>query len=238
MLMCEPIKCIIVDDEPIAREGLERLVRKSPMLELVGNFESAESATEYIKDNPVDLIFLDIEMPGTNGLDFARKIPQQTLVVFTTAYSEYALDSYEVNATDYLVKPIEEQRFRKAVEKVSAYHTLLINAEKESVEADVDFFFVKSERRYFKIRYDDILFIEGLKDYVIIQTENRRIITKMYLRTIHELLPPSVFFRINKSYVVNLEKIESFDTNDVFIGKYEISIGNTYKEDFYKRLMT
>ena len=98
-------------------------------------------------------------------------------------------------------------------------------------------FFVKSERRYFKIRYDDILFIEGLKDYVIIQTENRRIITKMYLRTIHELLPPSVFFRINKSYVVNLEKIESFDTNDVFIGKYEISIGNTYKENFYKRLM-
>ena len=229
MLMCEPIKCIIVDDEPIAREGLERLVRKSPMLELVGNFESAESATEYIKDNPVDLIFLDIEMPGTNGLDFARKIPQQTLVVFTTAYSAYA---------DYLVKPIEEERFRKAVEKVSAYHTLLINAEKESVEADVDFFFVKSERRYFKIRYDDILFIEGLKDYVIIQTENRRIITKMYLRTIHELLPPSVFFRINKSYVVNLEKIESFDTNDVFIGKYEIGIGNTYKEDFYKRLMT
>ena len=148
------------------------------------------------------------------------------------------MDSYEVNATDYLVKPIEEERFRKAVEKVSAYHTLLINAEKESVEADVDFFFVKSERRYFKIRYDDILFIEGLKDYVIIQTENRRIITKMYLRTIHELLPPSVFFRINKSYVVNLEKIESFDTNDVFIGKYEIGIGNTYKEDFYKRLMT
>ena len=215
MLMCEPIKCIIVDDEPIAREGLERLVRKSPMLELVGNFESAESATEYIKDNPVDLIFLDIEMPGTNGLDFARKIPQQALVVFTTAYSEYALDSYEVNATDYLVKPIEEQRFRKAVEKVSAYHTLLTNAEKESVEADVDFFFVKSDRKYF----------------------NRRIITKMYLRTIHELLPPSVFFRINKSYVVNLEKIESFDTNDVFIGKYEISIGNTYKEDFYKKLM-
>lgn len=156
--MCEPIKCIIVDDEPIAREGLERLVRKSPMLELVGNFESAESATEYIKDNPVDLTFLDIEMPGTNGLDFARKIPQQTLVVFTTAYSEYALDSYEVNATDYLVKPIEEERFHKAVEKVSAYHTLLINAEKESVEADVDFFFVKSERRYFKIRYEDILF--------------------------------------------------------------------------------
>ena len=170
--MCEPIKCIIVDDEPIAREGLERLVRKSPMLELVGNFESAESATEYIKDSPVDLIFLDIEMPGTNGLDFARKIPQQTLVIFTTAYSEYALDSYEVNATDYLVKPIEEQRFRKAVEKVSVYHTLLINAEKESVEADVDFFFVKSDRKYFKIRYDDILFIEGLKDYVIIQTKS------------------------------------------------------------------
>ena len=97
-------------------------------------------------------------MPGTDGFDFSRKIPQQTLVVFTTAYSEYALGSYEVNATDYLVKPIEEQRFRKAVEKVSGYHTLLINVEKGSVETDVDFFFVKSEHRYFKIRYEDILF--------------------------------------------------------------------------------
>ncbi|RRD02661.1 LytR/AlgR family response regulator transcription factor [Prevotella sp. OH937_COT-195] len=235
--MCDPVKCIIIDDEPIAREGLERLVYKNPVLELVGNFESAESAAEYMRCNSVDLIFLDIEMPGTNGIDFARKIPSQTLVVFTTAYSEYALDSYEVNATDYLVKPIEEQRFHKAVEKVCNYHTLLVNAEKETVEADVDFFFVKSERRYYKVRYDDILFIEGLKDYVIIQTGDRRIITKMYLRTIHELLPRSVFFRINKSYVVNLDKIESFDSNDVFIGKHEIGIGNAYKEDFYKRLI-
>ncbi len=229
------MKCIIVDDEPIAREGLEVLINKLPELNLVGSFDSAGSASEYMNCNPLDLIFLDIEMPGINGLEFARTIPQETLVIFTTAYSEYALDSYEVDAVDYLVKPIEHARFKKAVDKATIYHSLLVNEEgQEEVEPANDFIFVKSERRYFKVNYEDILFIQGLKDYVIIQTGDKRIITKMYLRTIHELLPPKMFFRINKSYIVNLDRIDSFDNKDVFIGEHEIGIGNTYREDFFK----
>jgi len=232
------MRCIIVDDEPIAREGLEVLINKVSELKLVESFDSADSASEYIKTNLVDLIFLDIEMPEINGLEFARTIPPNTLVIFTTAYSEYALDSYEVDAVDYLVKPIEYERFKKAVNKAIAYHSLLINEEKEEIESDNDFIFVKSERRYFKVNYDGILFIQGLKDYVIIQTESKRIITKMYLRTILELLPAKMFFRINKSYIVNLKKIDSFDNNDVFIGEHEIGIGATYREEFYKILMS
>lgn len=233
------MKCIIVDDEPIAREGLENLIKKFPELILVGSFDSAESASEYIKNHSVDLVFLDIEMPEINGLEFARTIPKTTLVIFTTAYSEYALDSYEVDAVDYLVKPMEYVRFKKAVDKATSYHSLLLSEEgQEEITLGSDFIFVKSERRYIKVHYNDILFIEGLKDYVIIQTEDKRIITKMYLRTIHELLPAKMFFRINKSYVVNLNRIDSFDNNDVFIGEHEIGIGNAYKEGFYKIFMS
>lgn len=234
------MKCIIVDDEPIAREGLEAFIKKFSKLTLVGSFDSANSASHYIKRNPIDLIFLDIEMPEINGLEFSRTIPKETLVIFTTAYSEYALDSYEVDAIDYLVKPIEPERFQKAVDKAIAYHILLTNAEEEENEkrAGSDFIFVKSERRYFKVCYNDILFIEGLKDYVIIQTKNKRIITKMYLRTIYELLPSKSFFRINKSYIINLNMIESFDNNDILIGNYEISIGNVYRDEFFKIFMT
>ncbi|HCO68963.1 MAG TPA: DNA-binding response regulator, partial [Dysgonomonas sp.] len=123
------MKCIIVDDEPIAREGLEVLINKFPELNLMGSFDSADSASDFIKNNSVDLVFLDIEMPGINGLEFARTIPKETLVIFITAYSEYALDSYEVDALDYLVKPIEQARFKKAVEKANSYHSLLLNEE-------------------------------------------------------------------------------------------------------------
>ena len=228
------MKCIIVDDEPIAHEGLERLIKGIPELKLIRCFESAELAMECIKTSNIELIFLDIEMPEINGIDFARNIPKNTLVIFTTAYSEYALDSYDVDAVDYLVKPIETERFEKAVRKAITYHSLLMDAENGEIEANTDFIFVKSKRRYFKVRHDDILFIEGLKDYVIIHTDENRIITKMYIRTMLDLLPKKKFFRINKSYIVNLDKIESFDNNDVHIKGHEVAIGKTFQNDFYK----
>ena len=232
------MRCIIVDDEPIAREGLEVFIRSNPGLELIDSFESAESASTVIKTNQVDLVFLDIEMPEINGLEFARTIPQTTLIIFTTAYSEYALDSYEVDALDYLVKPIEFPRFQKAVEKAMSYHALLTNAENERFEnTENNYILVKSERRFFKIYHEDILFIEGLKNYVIIQTAGKRIITHIYLGTIYELLPHQTFYRISKSYIVNIGKVDSFDNNDVFIGDYEIGIGNAYRENFYEIFM-
>lgn len=236
--MDKNIRCIIVDDEPIAREGLETLVSRIPRLKLDATFESAESASAYLQDNTVDLIFLDIEMPEINGLEFAKTIPEKTLVIFTTAYSEYAIDSYEVDAVDYLVKPIEPRRFQKAVDKAVLYLSLLDNAEDEGVESENEFIFVKSERRYFKVYYKDILYVEGLKNYVVIHTEKKKIVTKIYLSTIFDLLPAKIFFRINKSYIVNLNRIDSFDNNDVFIDDYEIAIGSVYREEFYAVFMS
>ncbi|MBC5620674.1 MULTISPECIES: LytTR family DNA-binding domain-containing protein [Butyricimonas] len=232
------MNCIIVDDEPLAREAIELLTGENTRLKLTGTFNNALSASRFMEDNPVDLVFLDIQMPGITGIEFARAIPRRTLVIFTTAYTEYALDSYEVDAIDYLVKPVEAERFQKAVEKAMIYHALLLQEEKENIEpVDNEFFFVKSDRRYFKVNFKDILFIEGLKDYVIIQLADQRIITRMNLKTTYELLPKKDFLRVNKSYIVNTNHIDSFDNNDIFIGNYEIAIGNTYRDSFFDTFM-
>lgn len=236
------MKCIIVDDEPIARKGITKLVSQIPELELLNSFNSAESASLFIMGNAVDLVFLDIQMPGINGIEFAKSIPKQTLIIFTTAYSEYALDSYEVEAIDYLVKPIEPERFRKAVDKAITYHQLLMSEEQKATEtalepAEDEFIFIKSDRRYFKVNLKDILFVEGLKDYVILQLDEQRIITRMTLKNMEELLPSNVFMRVNRSYIVNINRIESFDNNDIFIKKYEIGIGNMYRDSFFEVFM-
>lgn len=238
------MKCIIVDDEPLAREAVEFLVTENSKLNLVGTFNNATSASKFINEEPVDLIFLDINMPNITGLEFARTIPKTTLVIFTTAYTEYALDSYEVDAIDYLVKPIESERFNKAVEKAISYHSLLTAEEKASEKTDEiesianEYIFVKSDRRFFKVNFKDILFIEGLKDYVIIQLDGQRIITKLNLKAIYEMLPKSLFIRVNRSYIVNKEQIESFDNNDIFIKNFEIAIGNSYRDSFFDDFVT
>jgi DNA-binding LytR/AlgR family response regulator len=233
------MKCIIVDDEPIARLGIEKLVKGVPTLELLGAFENAAAAAVFIKKNRVDLCFLDIQMPGLNGIEFAKYLPQTTLVIFTTAFAEYALDSYEVDAVDYLVKPIKPQRFERAVEKAISYHTMLLSEEKNSniEQVESEFIFIKSNRRSFKVNFKDILFVEGLKDYVIIQTANQRLITHMNMKNIHEFLPQNIFLRINRSYIVNIDHIDSFSNNDVFIGTYEIGVGGFYRDAFFKELM-
>ena len=232
------MNCIIIDDEPLAREAIEILVKDTSQLNLLGMFNNALAASKFMEENPVDLIFLDIQMPGITGIEFARNISKRSLVIFTTAYSEYAVDSYEVDAIDYLIKPIDPERFHKAVNKAIAYHSLLLKEEKENIEAgNTEHFFVKSERRYFKINYKDILFIEGLKDYVIIQLDEQRVITRMNLKNIFELLPKHDFLRVNKSYIVNTKHIDSFDNNDIFIKTHEIAIGNTYRDAFFEAFM-
>lgn len=245
------MNCIIVDDEPLAREAMKILIDEAGNLQLVGSFNSAATASEYMKQHVVDLVFLDIQMPGITGIEFARTISKRTLVIFTTAYTEYALDSYEVDAIDYLIKPVETERFRKAVNKALSYHSLLLKEEmvekemketsetkevKEAIEPMVaaEYFFVKADRRYFKVNFSDILFIEGLKDYVILQLSDQRIITRMSLKAIFDLLPQTNFLRVNKSYIVNTGHIESFDNNDIFIKQYEIAIGNSYRDDFFE----
>ena len=198
------MNCIIVDDEPLAREAMELLIADTGVLNLMGTFNSAVSASRFMEEYSVDLIFLDIQMPGITGIEFARTISRKTLVIFTTAYTEYALDSYEVDAVDYLVKPIEPERFRKAVDKAVSYHLLLLKEEKEAIETikAAEYFFVKADRRYFKVNFADILFIEGLKDYVILQLNDQRIITRMTLKAVFDLLPENTFIRVNKSYII------------------------------------
>jgi DNA-binding LytR/AlgR family response regulator len=228
------MNCIIVDDEPLGREAIRLLSEDIPALNLSGSFGDAESAGDYLLSHPVDLVFLDIRMPGTNGITFARTIRDNTLVIFTTAYPEYAVDSYELEAVDYLLKPVEPARFRKAVNKASDYLQLLRNKPLQNAIETVtrEHIFVKADRRYFKIRFRDILFIEGLKDYVIIQTDGQKFITNTTLKAIQERLPQNMFLRTNKSYIVNLEKIDSFDVNDIFIGAHELAIGSRYRDLF------
>jgi DNA-binding LytR/AlgR family response regulator len=226
---------IIVDDEPLAREAIKMLVDSNPDLELVGIFNSSESASVFLENNEVDLVFLDIQMPGTNGIDFARTISKDTFVIFTTAFSEFALDSYEVDAIDYLIKPVKSERFQKAVEKTRSYSKLFKSNDSENNIETVaeDHFFIKAERKIVKVYFENILFIVGLKDYVIIHTENQKIIAAMNIKTIGEKLPKNKFVRVSKSYIINSKHIDSVDNNTVYIGVNEIPIGNIYRDFFF-----
>ena len=230
------MNCIIIDDEPLARKSIELQIIKTGIINCLGSFNSAISASRFMKENQVDLLFLDIQMPHITGLEFARTIPKETLVIFTTAYPEYALDSYDVEAIDYLVKPIKGERFLKAINKALSYHSLLLKSKKDQIEnIEAEYLYIRSERKYNKVMLESILYIEGLKDYVIVQVGNDRIITKMNLKTIHAKLPQNEFVRVNKSYVVNTKHVDSFDNNCIHINSNVIPIGNSYREDFFSK---
>lgn len=236
------MKCIIVDDEPLAREAIQMLIDKTDVLELVNSFNGAESASIFLKNNPhtIDLVFLDIQMPGINGIEFSSSIPKETLVIFTTAFSEFAAESYEVDALDYLIKPVKLERFQKSVEKAQNYFELLKtqNTTSNIESATSEYFFVKAERKMFKLHFKDIFFIQGLKDYVILHTDNQRIITAMNIKTIQDQLPKNIFVRVSKSYIINSNYIDSLDNNTIFIGENEIPIGNVYRDDFFNEFVT
>lgn len=231
------MNCIIIDDEPLAREGIQNLVKDNDSLQLKAAFSNAADATTYLQTHTIDLVFLDIEMPETNGLEFAKSIPQQTLVIFTTAYPQYALDSYEVEAIDYLLKPVSKDRFDKAVQKAAQYLRLLGSLQSTFDSVVENHVIVKSERRFHKILFDDILFIAGLRDYVVIYTKTEKILTGMNLKTMHGKLPAAQFIRPSKSYVVNKDAIVSFDSTTIYINDHELPIGKTYQAEFYKHFL-
>ncbi|MCS3532106.1 LytTR family DNA-binding domain-containing protein [Chryseobacterium sp. JUb7] len=230
------MNCIIVDDEPLARSEMRSLINEVSKLEILGEFSNAPAAMEFLKTNEVDLIFLDIEMPMVTGLEFAEMLPELSLVIFTTAYSQYALKSYELDAVDYLLKPIEKNRLEKAISKAVLYKDLLSgDTVKNTIESNTDdFLFIKAERRYYKINFSDIKFIEGLKDYVVIHTQSQKLITAMNLKTIHQKIPFSNFLRVSKSYVINMNYIDSFDNHNLYIGESEVPLGEVYKSEFFK----
>lgn len=234
------MNCIIVDDEPLAREAIQMLIEQTDNLDLTGSFNSPDAASVFLESNDVDLIFLDIQMPGINGIEFAKTIPKETFVIFTTAFSEFATDSYEVDAIDYLIKPVKLERFQKGVDKAQSYYKLFnddyTNNNIENITDD--YFFIKADRKIVKVHLNDILFIEGLKDYVVMHTESQKVITAMNIKTIHDQLPKNMFVRVSKSYIINAKKIDSVDNNTVYIGKNEIPIGNIYRDSFFGDFVT
>lgn len=235
------IKCVIVDDEPIARRGMKRMVEQHPELDLLACVGSAEETLSFLAENDVDLLFLDIRMPGLSGLELARRLPQRTMVIFTTAYPDFALESYSVDAIGYLVKPINRALFDKAVGKALEYSRLLAAAadEPSDTRPSQEYIIVKADRRYHRIAYRDILYVEGLKDYVIMHlADGRRLITRITVKGMEDSLPGDVFLRVNKSYIVNLSAVASFDSKDIFIGDMEISIGMNYRDAVMERLMS
>ena len=228
------MKAIIIDDEPIARQGISILAKQVPFLEICGEFGNPLLAQEYIVTHPdLDLIFLDVEMPGITGIDYLKAMPPHCHVILTTAYQQYALDAFELDVVDYLLKPIRIDRFAKAVSKVKE----LLALQKHDLEINDqdDFIYIKSDRKYIKLSLSDILFIKGLKDYVIIHTAKEKYMTAMNVGTINRQLDEAIFARVSKSYIINVNYIKNIDTDTIDIESHEIPLGNTYKDGFLKK---
>lgn len=228
------IKCAIVDDEPLAVELLASYVAKIPFLELCGKYNNATDALRGITEQPVDLLFLDIQMPELTGLEMSRMIPEATRVVFTTAFDQYAVDSYRINALDYLLKPITYAAFLEACQKALQWFTMLEQNSEKSQQEQMKSIFVKSEYKLLQISLDSIRYIEGLKDYVKIYTDESAnpILSLMNMKAMEQMLPSSRFIRVHRSFIVSKEKIREIDRNRIVFGNVFIPIGDSYKQAF------
>lgn len=229
------ITCLIVDDEPLARNLLKEYVNKVPYLDLKGTCSNAIEAMELMRRHPVDLLLLDIQMPDITGTTFVKTLQRKPLVILTTAYSDYALESYDLDVVDYLLKPITFERFLRAIDKVGQRVTSVtaVTAVKPTQgEAESSFIFVKDGTKLVKVRWEDILYIEGLKDYVTIHTREKKIVTLQRLKTLETQLPANKFIRIHNSYIVALGAIDVIHKNDVQVGKTLLPISDTYRRAF------
>ena len=225
------MKAIIIDDEPIAREGIKLLSNQIPNLEIDGEFGNPFMAQEYILQNKdLDLIFLDVEMPGITGIDYLKSMPPKCYVILTTAYPQYALDAFELDVIDYLLKPISIERFAKAVNKVK--EILELQNHDLEINSTDPFIYIKSDRKFIKLSLQDISHIKGLKDYVIIHSADQKYMTAMNVGTIARQLPSETFARVSKSYIVNINYIKSIDVDTITLKDAEIPLGKSYKEDF------
>jgi DNA-binding LytR/AlgR family response regulator len=236
------IRCIAVDDEAYASEILATHIRKLPSLELVGTTTNAFEALAMVQEGKVDLVFLDIQMPELTGIQFLKICGQKCKVILTTAYPEYALDGFEHDVIDYLLKPISFERFYKAVQKAELLFHPPAPVVNETIEMTplpapgTDYMFIKGEskNKFIKVNYDDILYVEGLKNYISVFTAKERIITYLTLREMELYLPKNRFLRVHKSYIVAIDKIRMIDGNSIFINEHIIPVGETYREEFFK----
>ncbi|MFD0766163.1 LytR/AlgR family response regulator transcription factor [Mucilaginibacter lutimaris] len=233
------IRCLVVDDEPLALNILEDYISKMPALQLVKATTNPIEALTMVQDGGIDLVFLDVQMPELTGIQFLRIANGKAKVILTTAYPQYALEGYELDVVDYLLKPIAFDRFFKAVQKAQG---IIQPSVKPAPAAELvkqddfmsDFIFVKTEHKIQKVYLHDILFIEGLKDYVSIFTPAERIITLQGMKKMEDALPPKHFIRVHKSYIVSINKIDSIERSRIFIGDKVIPVGDTYRDEFFK----
>lgn len=228
------LKCLIVEDEPVARSGIEEYVKDVSFLELIASCESALEATACLTENKIDLILLDIRLPRVSGIDFLKSRKNPPLIIFTTAYSEYALESYSLNVIDYLVKPIPFERFLKAVQKAYDYQLLLQQAEPSG---GADYFFIKVDQQFEKVMYADVLYIEAMQNYCIVHTSTRKLITYHTLGGFEKQLPEKLFMKVHKSFIVAIEKISALDGHEIKIGNAQIPVSRSLKEEVMKRVM-
>jgi DNA-binding LytR/AlgR family response regulator len=221
------LKCLIVDDEPVARKGLEEYVNEIEFLDLVAKCENPMKASTYIGKESIDLIFLDIHMPKLSGIEFLRTIKNPPMIIFTTAYSEYALEGYSLDVIDYLMKPISFDRFLKAAIKAKDFHNLKYRGR----ESASDFFFVKCDSKYEKVFYQDVTYVEALQNYVVIHTKDRKLITYITISGLESQLPREMFVKVHKSYLVSISWIKALDGNELLVGNVRIPISRNLKDD-------
>lgn len=224
------IRCIIVDDEPLAIEVIESYINRLENIEIVAKCSNALKAFEILKKEPVDLIFLDIQMPKLTGLDFIKTLQNPPKVIITTAYRDYALEGYELNVVDYLLKPISFERFLKAVSRV--YHTEMPQEATEisDIESEEAYIYLKADKKMVKVQLRDILYIESLKDYVRVKTSDKEVITHQKISYLEEKLPEECFLRIHRSFIVALKKIETYSATSIEVPGKELPIGRLYKD--------
>jgi DNA-binding LytR/AlgR family response regulator len=228
------INCAIIDDEPLAAGLLESYVKKTPYLNLTGTYNSAITAMRDLRDNPVPLLFLDIQMPELSGVEFAKILPKDTKIIFTTAFPQYALEGYKVNALDYLLKPISYEDFLRATEKAQDWYNML---QKREAYNDDRIMFIKSEYKLLRVHLDDILYVEGLKDYVRICLKNgEKIMSLMSMKKLEDYLPRPEFLRTHRSYIVHMPEVRSIDRFRIVFGDIFIPISDNYKEEVQQYL--
>jgi len=225
------IKCIIVEDEILAQQVIKSHLEKIDSFQLVGTCGNTTEAAALLKQQEVDIIFLDIQLPGTTGLNFLRTLQDPPLVVLTTAYAEYAIESYEFNVIDYLLKPISFDRFNKAVQKIMDGRLYPLDMKEDEVPGPQrDHIFIKSNSKFFKVNFNEIVYVQSMKDYLKIHTLDYNLVTHQTMADMEKILPPRQFIRVHKSYLVSIAFIKSIYGNAVEVDKVTIPIGNSYKD--------
>lgn len=227
------IRCLIVDDEPLARKGTEENLMDFDSLELVGTAENVQEAGKFLQAQEVDLMFLDINMPRVSGIEFLKTLKKRPIVIIISAYPDYALEGFELDVLDYLLKPVPYDRFVKAIQKAEDYFEL----KSKSLPNQTDFFFIKTESKFEKILFAEILFIEAADNYVLIHTIFKKHIAYITIKIVEESLPSDDFIKVHKSYIVSIPKIKSIEASEIIIDKYRIPISRSLKDEVMEKIV-